>query len=176
MKPVSKDVVRMATVGYICLQWAAFEAIVATAIWEMLGLEEDVGRIVTGGLDMRPRLNMAVRLAEKLKMPGPYTQALIDARKAMDDGLEARRNFVVHGIHQWREDRDSPLVLDLHRGKRTKPEPFTDEQLQELADDLRDAMTAMAAGLSPLCLSMADQMLKAAREAGSVSGSQSDKA
>lgn len=166
----SKIVGRLATVGYICATWSNFEAAIAQAIWIMLNLDDATGRIVTGGLDMRPRANMAVRLARHLKMPTEFTRALEDARASLDNGLMAKRNLAVHGIHHPRTQEDA-MMLDLHRGKHKKPEPFTDTDLNAFAEELYQAYKAFVDALK---VSVASRMRRTASSDASSSGSQSD--
>lgn len=165
---------RMAKVGYICGVWANFEAIVAFAIWYMLKLDMETGKIVTGGLDMRPRANMAVTLARHLKAPAELTQALIDARKALDDGLEKRRNLVVHGTQSLMEDPSLGIEFVMHRGKNRGPQIFTDAALDQLTNDLTDAYYALEAVVKRHfrdAESIARKMRSAASETDSSAGS-----
>ena len=54
--------------GSICFQWSALESLLAVVIWRLLKLDSDTGAIVTGGLDILPRINMAIALATHATM------------------------------------------------------------------------------------------------------------
>ena len=55
-------------IGNIAAQWSHLEYKLAQTIWILLGLEEGTGKIVTGGLDMLPRINMAINLSRHLRV------------------------------------------------------------------------------------------------------------
>ncbi|WP_423352633.1 hypothetical protein [Phenylobacterium sp. VNQ135] len=108
----------------------------AIIIWRLLNLPDaDTGRIVTGGLDMLPRFNMAIALARHLKAPHEATAALVAARKAIQDGLDVQRNRAVHGIQYLEED--GKYTIETHRGKgagvTTEASP---EHFEQVASDI----------------------------------------
>lgn len=126
---------RLAIVGFICAQWALIEEKFAKAIWFLLGVDEEVGKIVTGGLDIRPRMNMAIRLAQKIECSPELLAGLEESRRLIQDGLAQRRNLVVHGVHNS-NPTEGALLLELHRGRNLEPQEFSDESLKQLSDDL----------------------------------------
>lgn len=100
----------------MCLVWSGLEYVFAYTIWHLLGLSEDTGKIVTGGLDMLPRANMAINLSRQLKAPASLTKALMEARKTIQDGLDTRRNECVHGVH-FGNATSEVVRIEVHRGK-----------------------------------------------------------
>jgi hypothetical protein len=93
----------LAGIGHICLQWALLEqtilAVIAAA--ENLPFEKVYTRY--GSLDMRQRLNMAIKLAHEDKWPVRLTKPLQAIRKEIqNDGerLAEKRNMFVHGAHE----------------------------------------------------------------------------
>lgn len=93
----------LAGIGHICLQWALVEqtllAIIAAA--EDSSFDKVYTRF--GGLDMQPRLNMAIKLTREAKWPTRLTKPLIDIRRALQrsgENLGERRNLFVHGVHK----------------------------------------------------------------------------
>ncbi|HYX46852.1 MAG TPA: hypothetical protein VE820_08540 [Sphingomicrobium sp.] len=95
----------------VCIQWSNLEFQIAHAIWWMLNLDADSGKIVTGGLDMGPRVNMAINLARHIRVDRKVTQALETARAALQDGLDKRRNRAVHGVHLTTNDEGEAMVV-----------------------------------------------------------------
>mgnify|MGYP006897128245 CR=1 FL=1 len=59
----------MACIGYICVQWALLEQILLQTIFVMQDLESTEGEICFGGLDIQPRVNLAINLAKHQKAP-----------------------------------------------------------------------------------------------------------
>lgn len=138
---------RLFHIGHICAQWADVEYTFACAIWHMLGLDDETGKIVTGGLDMLPRANMAINLSNHQKQDSRFTKALKEARAAIQDGLDTKRNRAVHGVHFF--DANLNLYVEVHRGKggRDRTE-LTEEDLNEIGrtlfkvgQDLRTKLT-----------------------------------
>jgi hypothetical protein len=58
---------RLAHIGALCLQWSYLEYVIGAIIWKLLNLDIGVGTIVTGGLDLLPRINMAINLCREMK-------------------------------------------------------------------------------------------------------------
>ena len=139
---------RNTQVGNICVQWAHLEYLLALAIWSLLRLDQETGKIVTGGLDIRPRLNMAINLAKHLKAPEPAKKALLCTRRALDGGLDERRNKAIHGHRLLDPDDIQSELVEVHRGKGDrKRHKVTNADLAELgvaiakvAADLHEAM------------------------------------
>jgi hypothetical protein len=131
-EPSSK---RMAHIGSLCLQWSYLEYIIAAIIWKQLNFDMPVGKIVTGGLDMLPRLNMAINLCRELKTDSRIERGLVAARKALQSGLQDDRNMVVHGQH-WLITGNAPSI-EVQHGKGTRqPKIFTDQDIYKLVEDI----------------------------------------
>lgn len=132
----SESLLQAAEVGVICLEWSALEYYFAIVIWRLLGLDPPTGKIVTGGLGLLPRVNMAVALARHLKCNRQTIAAMVQARKAIQDGLDIRRNQAVHGVH-FAED-DGTTTVETHRGKGGRdPVPITSDDYHRLAAEIR---------------------------------------
>ncbi len=126
----------MCAIGNVCGQWSNIEYQVAHIIWFMLDLNMDVGKIITGGLDMQPRLNVAILLARQLGAPRYVIKGLTDARKAIQDGLDIERNRAVHGV-SFPSDNLLVQMVEVHRGKGPRtPQEVPVAQLNRLGDDL----------------------------------------
>lgn len=125
-------------IGNVCHQWAHLELSIAVVIWQLLGVDEETGRLLTGGLDIQPRVNKAIALAEHLNAPPQLKKALRQTRTALQDGLDERRNQAVHGARFT--DHSSPLdsqLFVMHRGKNAgKPIPVSNADLEKLGRDI----------------------------------------
>jgi hypothetical protein len=125
-----------AAIGLVCGEWSTLEYNLSIVIWRLLGLDPDTGKIVTGGLDLLPRVNMAINLARHVKQNRATIAALERARKTVQDGLDARRNQAVHGVH-FAED-DGSTTVEVHRGKGGRnPVTITGDAYSNLADEIR---------------------------------------
>lgn len=101
----------MACIGNICVQWALLE----TNILHIVGLIEqmppDEAYIVFGGLDIRPRLNMAINLSQHHGYPTALTNQLTALRTDMKNSdIANRRNTAIHGVHS---ESDAPHSMKL---------------------------------------------------------------
>lgn len=129
---------RLASVGDVCIQWANVEYQVAHIIWCVLDVNMEVGKIVTGGLDMQPRLNVAIILAKQLDAPTYLIDGLVQARKDIQDGLDIKRNRAVHGVTYFDPALPTAMV-ELHRGKGPKtPVEFSNDDLEIFRGELNN--------------------------------------
>lgn len=129
--------IRMMSVGQICIQWAHIEYLFAHVIWALLRLDQETGKITTGGLDMLPRANMAINLATHLGAPQNLIQALKSARKAIQGGLDARRNAAVHGVSFTEGKEPYEIHVEVHRGSGDrKKKHLPNSELSALAEEL----------------------------------------
>jgi hypothetical protein len=136
----------MFTVGMICAQWAYLEYLFASAIWVTLNIPHDAGKIVTGGLDMKGRAVMAVRIAEERKKPRDLIAGLATAQKAVLKLLN-ERNLIVHGTGELRPDGHT--YYEVHRGPmRGEPQHVSLIRVHSLAS----AIDGIVAKLEPVLL------------------------
>lgn len=128
----------LACIGHICVQWALLEAYGANIIWALLPVGYDTGAVITGGMDMLPRYNAAIALAEHKHAPTPAIQKLKAIRKTLQDGLADRRNQAVHGIHSAVEGDPSKIRLTMLRWKGSKrDEERSTQDLHQTSQDTR---------------------------------------
>lgn len=125
---------RLIQVGNICRQWAYVEYLFSVVIWAALKLDRETGMIVTGGLDMLPRANMAINLAKHLNMDASIREALTNARATLQAGslsLVDKRNIAVHGLELRTQGTSS--TMEVHRGKGAfREHEFGNDQLREI--------------------------------------------
>lgn len=159
--PITRSLIQ---IGNIAAQWSHLEYKLAQTIWILLGLDEGTGKIVTGGLDMLPRVNMAINLSRHLKAPRSLIDLLVKVRKELQDKLQEERNRAIHGVHF--HGSQGELLVEVHRGKgdRTrKPLPESDlnetgNRLHELGTELTAAVLAETHSLRLALLAMAKKM------------------
>ena len=171
-------------IGNIAAQWSHLEYMLAQTIWILLGHDAETGKIVTGGLDMLPRINMAINLARHLNAPKPLTECLEKIRKELQANLIETRNSAIHGVQF--NGPNGELEVEMHRGKGNRkrnplPEKTlnqTGKRLYELTNELRSVFIAHANELRLALLNMAKNIeLTVSSELGPPpSGSNSQKA
>lgn len=124
---------RLIQTGNICVQWANLEYHLAVTIWVMAGVESEVGKILTGGMDMKTRASAAVAISHQMNAPRYLKMALAHVLKQLrDGGLIDRRNQAVHGVHMTSELPNAAKV-ELHRGKGGRqPRLQMDAELADL--------------------------------------------
>lgn len=128
---------RMIHIGNICGQWASVEYVLSILIWQLLKVDSETGKILTGGLDMMPKLNMAITLGNHLRAPRALVQSVIVARSAIQCGIDVRRNQAVHGVSFLISESPFSVGVEVHRGKgRRQKEIVTNDQLHDLATEL----------------------------------------
>lgn len=145
------------SVGMICRHWADIEYIFSQTIWHLLKLDAETGKIVTGGLDMLPRVNMAINLAKQTKQPSDLLRILEEARTAIQDGLDTRRNRAVHGVMFIGEGFN--YEAEVHRGRGSRKREFLPaSELRGLCDDLLKLHSKLRTSLAFYVPLVADAM------------------
>jgi hypothetical protein len=103
-------------IGNVCIQWSGLEYTLAASIWMMIGVGEEVGKIITASLDAKNRAKMLFALAHVYNAPVSYKNAIKKVIKSLQDGLMDRRNVAVHGVH-FTSDEPNSVGLEMHRGR-----------------------------------------------------------
>lgn len=96
---LAAQIVFLSTIGHVCLQWSLLELTLLALLSDMEGIDLEKGEIIFGGLDIKPRINMAITLGTRHKLPPPMLKELRAVRKVIQDELMDRRNQAVHGAH-----------------------------------------------------------------------------
>ena len=134
---------RLLLIGSVCAQWSHLEHLFSGTIWTLLKLDDETGKIVTGGLDMLRRARMAINLARHLKASRSLIKALLAARDAIQNKLDEKRNRVVHGFQILSLDAKQ-LQIEVHRGKGDrKKHELTAAELYKLNDDIHDVSATL---------------------------------
>jgi hypothetical protein len=135
---------RNLTIGSICFQWSHLEYLLSQTIWSLLRIDEDTGKILTGGLDIQPRVNMAIALARHLNAPRGLVTALVEVRTALNKDLVYRRNRAIHGHRRPDPNEPASELVEVHRGKgdRTR-HPQTNDDLVKIVDDTNDLFNVL---------------------------------
>lgn len=126
----------LASIGHICVQWALLETLVANIIWAELVMDHETGAIVTGGLDIFPRVNMAIRLAHHKKVPRPAIHHLDNIRKALQSGLGDRRNQAIHGVHAEASDPGATALTMLRWPEPKRTQEVSIEDLYQTSQEI----------------------------------------
>lgn len=140
MNPLSPDqlfgVKVMATIGHVCLQWSRLEMALLGVIYALENCPIERGELIYGGLDMLPRINMTIKLAEFHKAPKRQRDILKGIRKALQDRLSDERNRAVHGV-QKQSDRPGYISFTMVRFRgEARTKDLTPEQINETAKEL----------------------------------------
>lgn len=106
----------MACIGHVCMQWSLLEQTLIMILATCQNVPNNEAAILFGGLDMKPRLNMALNLAEHHRWPPPLVKRLRKLRTHIDKTkLVDRRNLIVHGVHSA---SDTPQAFNLYTPRR----------------------------------------------------------
>ena len=135
---------RNVQIGNICYQWAHLEHLLFLSITSVLRLDNDTGKLITSGLDILPRVNLALKLAKHLRAPPQAIKGLEATRSTLQNGLLDRRNRAIHG-HRLMDPGDpfSELV-ETNRGKGANVRrPQTNADLAALGKDIANAARAL---------------------------------
>ena len=90
----------MACIGYVCVQWSMLEQTILNFIGVVEKMQPEECYIAFGTLDIRPRLNMAIKLARYHNVKVSLIVRLEKIRKTIKvKKLDDRRNQAVHGVH-----------------------------------------------------------------------------
>ena len=100
-------------------------------------MEVEKAYIIFGGLDIQPRLNMAINLADHNGLPRSAIKRVRAVRKQIQGDLSDRRNQVVHGAHRDIDGPETTLTMVRLKGeKREKRLSATD--IAALAAEIHD--------------------------------------
>lgn len=108
----------------------------------MIGVEMEVGKILTASLDIKSRATMAFALAHEINAPPYLKKAIKKVRDELQNGeLIFQRNRAVHGVPFPSTSPDA-VVLEMHRGKGgRRRHTVTNKELFELGQKIA-AVTA----------------------------------
>src|SRR5579872_4012941 len=134
-------------IGEVAATWQYVELAVQYAIWAILGLDFERGRLATASLRFDTHLDILKVLAAQAEPNPTELLDLIAATKAVQD----QRNSVIHGLWQWDETATMFKKLTHLRAARLrmkdaqKPHPtFTPEQITKIAETAHGLTTRWA--------------------------------
>lgn len=106
----------MACIGNVCIQWSLLEQNILAVLAACQNIHLSEAAILFGGLDMKPRLGMAINLAEHHRWHPLLLRRLRALRTNIDKSkLVDRRNLIVHGVHSASE---GPQAFSLYTPRR----------------------------------------------------------
>ncbi|MEZ5710497.1 MAG: hypothetical protein R3E02_14040 [Blastomonas sp.] len=118
---VPGSVATKTAIGEVCIQWARLEMCLLALLCQIEPMELQKAYTVFGGLDIRPRINMALNLIIQNKLPLTYVKRMKAVRSKVQDELIDRRNQVVHGGHQGEIGFETKFTMVRWKGeKQTK--------------------------------------------------------
>jgi hypothetical protein len=113
----------LSAIGHICLQWALLEQSILYIIGAIENLPMQKAYAMVAGMDIQPRLNLAIELAQQAGLPHlRFIKPLQNIRKELQrsgSGLADRRNMFVHGAHKFGEN-EGEYILKMSRWKGDK--------------------------------------------------------
>ncbi|WP_227368316.1 hypothetical protein [Halomonas sp. M20] len=110
---------RAELIGHICFQYSFLDYLVSNVIWHILKLDVEAGKIVTGSLDIRPKLDMAVTLASHYGVLDEISAHIKTMKNRIEgkNGAINKRNRLIHGVFASAPG-DPVVVVESHRNKR----------------------------------------------------------
>jgi hypothetical protein len=127
----------MAAIGNVCLQYSRLEIMLSAIIMTLLGLDEHKAAIVTGGMDLKARIAVALNLLEEMNSPGSFRSSLRNIQSTLrKNELVERRNQAVHGAHKEENGRYTLTMLRYSKAKREQE--ITPYELADLGRQLCD--------------------------------------
>jgi hypothetical protein len=138
-------------VGRVVILFGKIEAAVQDAIWHILKIDEDDGRLLTAPHDFDDNLILLQALAKRHLTDerfASFLPTLKTIKKRQED-----RNFVAHGTWGTLKPDNVPMALGIR--KKAEPntvtgETFPPSRMTEIANDLADAIDAIVALISEL--------------------------
>lgn len=116
----------MACIGHVCIQWALLENNILAVLCTCQNVSTEEAAILFGGLDMKPRLGMAINLATHHKWHPSLIKRLRSLRTAIDKAkLVDRRNIIVHGVHKASDKAQTFTLYSPRRNGSAQHEDWT---------------------------------------------------
>jgi hypothetical protein len=139
-------------IGQVIASWSNLEATLQQAIWTFLKLSDDDGRLVTGRMDARPKVEWLRTLGERYLPDGKYAEAFFEALTRISE-LQDDRNFIAHGVWGRLQPDNLPIAMSLR--KDTAPgkiaaETFPDTRMKAMIHDMSVADDAIKRALAQL--------------------------
>jgi hypothetical protein len=121
-------------IGHVCVQWSRLEMTIFALLISIEPMEWDKATIMFGGLDLLPRVNIAIALARHEKLPIRFIKRIEEIRRTLQkDGLSERRNQVVHGAHRDMENFGTTLTMLRWKGER-RSQTLSANEINEIAE------------------------------------------
>ncbi|EPJ53725.1 MAG: hypothetical protein OFPI_09270 [Osedax symbiont Rs2] len=111
--------------GTIYAQYVYFDYLVSSVIWHLLKVNKDLGMMVTGNLDIQPKIDMALDIAiYKKELREIQTKLTLFKHSTIDsEGIFSKRNQIVQGMPSF-------LALDLEEVSDNVPAKRTELSLE----------------------------------------------
>ena len=121
--------------GIVCVQWALLEHLMLGLISSAESSSLNKVYISYGGLDMLPRIGMALKLARFYGWPGPMIARIEAIRKEVQGhgGLGERRNQLIHGVHKASLSNSSVSLTMVRWGEPKRTQDVSIANINDLA-------------------------------------------
>lgn len=126
----------MASIGHVCVQWALLEHSLLSLIGTVEAMPLEKVYRIFGSLDMMPRCNMTINLARDAKAPTALVKRILAVRKELQDGLDQKRNQVIHGVHAFTGVNDSVQLTMPRWSEPKRTQTVTALEMAELGQAL----------------------------------------
>jgi len=125
-------------IGHMSFQYSYLDYLISNIVWSSLELKKDVGVIITGSLDIYPKLDMAISLLEELDNYPNLLSSLKSLKNRMQktNSFVTKRNLYIHGVFSSR-DKDSIVMIESHRNKKNrKKKPIEQTDIQQTLNEI----------------------------------------
>lgn len=127
----------MAGIGHVCVQWSRLEMLILGVISSIETMPTEKVEIIFGGLDIIPRVTMAINLARHAKMSQPIISRIEKVRSRLQGGVADKRNQVVHGAHRDWEGDEVTLTMVRWKGDR-RSQRLSIKEIHALGVEIHD--------------------------------------
>jgi hypothetical protein len=127
-----------AAIGHVCVQWSRLEMTIFGLIITIEPMEWEKATIMFGGLDLLPRVNLAIALSHHVKLPQRFIRRIEEIRRVLQkEGLAERRNQVIHGAHREMENFGTTLTMLRWKGER-RSQTLSAKDINNIADQAHE--------------------------------------
>ncbi|WP_296895063.1 hypothetical protein [Thiobacillus sp.] len=138
-----------AAIGFVAMEWSALENSVHRLLWQLAGLEVNIGRCLTQHVAFGTIWDSILALSVELKLPEDR-QRTLQSLQAQCEPLRLKRNEVVHALWGITSGTDlargelTAIVVKARRKLKVELNNHTVEFMNELAGKIADLSLAIA--------------------------------
>lgn len=130
----------MAGIGHVCIQWALLENNLLGILACCQNVKIEEAAILFGGLDMKPRIGVAIKLAQYHKWSPPLQRGLRDLRSKIERfKLVDKRNMLIHGVHKPSEKPQHFVLYSPRKSGTAQQEEWSIFAVLEVGNHIHSA-------------------------------------